>query len=49
VQKENHSKAGDVFIGPGQLPLRIVLDSTSGSLTFTYSNYNGVADISAPM
>jgi hypothetical protein len=49
VDKSNPAKTGDAFIGPGQLPLKIVINSMGGGMTFTYSNYNGVADISAPM
>ena len=49
ADKDSSSRQGDVFIGPGQLPLRIVIDSTSGPITYTYSNYNNVADISAPI
>jgi outer membrane lipoprotein-sorting protein len=43
------SKSGDVFVGADHLPLRIVIDMESGPLTFTYSRYNSVPDISPPI
>src|SRR5664280_2315873 len=32
VNKDDSSKHGDIFIGPGQLPLRIVFDTERGPM-----------------
>jgi len=49
VDKNKSSEHGDVFIGPDHLPLRIVIDTTLGPLTYTYSRYNSIPDFNAPI
>lgn len=49
VKKDDPSDTADVVIGPNHLPLQLTVNSSKGPLTFTYSNYNGVADITPPM
>jgi hypothetical protein len=49
VKKDDPRAHGDVFVGPGNLPLRLVIDTRQGPLTFTYSEYNSVPNFSAPI
>jgi outer membrane lipoprotein-sorting protein len=49
VDKQNGASI-DVYVGPGHLPLQIVWSHASGeNMTWTYSQYNSVADITPPM
>jgi len=48
VDKSNGS-AVDVYLGPGSLPLQIVFDRGDDGMTWTYTHYNGVAGVNAPM
>lgn len=50
VDKSDPSRSADVVIGANHLPLQIMFNSPRGGpLTFTYSQYNSVADITPPM
>lgn len=49
VDKGRGDVTADVYVGAGHLPLRLVVNSDGGAVTWTYSRYNRVADFSAPI
>ncbi len=49
VDKNLTARSGDIFVGSDRLPVRIVIDTRLGPMTFTYSKYSSVPDINPPV